>query len=74
MDERLARLRAYPRFKESTKPGEAFIIVRAKPSVAQKPQAVDTPPHCDGLVYVDKLSTDSSALSRPPPRSGAGKP
>jgi hypothetical protein len=46
--ELLAKLEADPRFKKSTKPGEAFIIVGAKPSVAQKPQATDAAPHGEG--------------------------
>jgi hypothetical protein len=28
--------------------GDAFIILGAKPSAAQKPQAIDTPPHFEG--------------------------
>jgi hypothetical protein len=46
MDALLERLRADPQFRE-VKSGAGIIIAGAKPSVAQKPQAVDVPPHFD---------------------------
>jgi hypothetical protein len=44
----LERLKANPRFKEAGSPRAGIIIVGAKPSVAQKPQATDAAPHADG--------------------------